>query len=566
MKRNSFGTAEIARKKLKINDNFEQYLALNKVYYPNPINCGEANKYNNNSRPKPINILNNHRSNQNSLDGFKVFIHWFRSDLRVTDNKALYEIVRKFKKMKNEDPTVRLLTVFVINEHDWRAHLDSGWKLQFMLKGLKSLQERLSKISVPLHILQFEPELPSLSNTTSFVSWFKKECEKLAGGSTPTFVTANAEYEADEIYRDIKIFRSVDSSFNFQVYHDACVIDPGSLTSGKGSQYKIFTPWYKKWANEIAISDAWKNNTFISNIAENEAYNEDFEPARFNYHLKPEFTSYIPQISLEVPEANESAANELLATFLKDKVNAYNDKDFLLSEGSSHLSCYISSGIISTRVIVHEAEKVSTGGLICKDLKTNTPVQEFIREIAWRDFYKHALCNWPYISMDLPFQFEFTKLKWNNDENTFKSWCLGNTGVPIVDAIMRKLLNTGYINNRARMIVASFLSKNLLLDWRWGERWFRKHLIDFDLASNVGGWGFCSSTGIDSQPYFRIFNMELQSKRYDLDGNFIKKWVPELSSCSAVHSINKKIDGYRSPIVDIKHSREEALAAYREVI
>ena len=239
---------------------------------------------------------------------------------------------------------------------------------------------------------------------------------------------------------------------------------------------------------------------------------------------------------------------------------------------TSHLSCYITSGLISTRAVVNRGFHENGDSLMRKDIRQNNSMENFIKEVAWRDFYKHVACNWPYMSMEIAIKFETMDIKWVNDEEMFRKWCMGETGLPIVDAIMRKLLYTGYINNRSRMIVASFLSKNLLVDWRWGERWFRKHLMDADLTSNSGGWGFCSSTGIDAQPYFRIFNMKLQSEKYDPKGAFVKEWIPELRNINDVKILREglanqpSVNGYPKPIVDLKESREKALETYREAI
>lgn len=564
MKRGSVGSPIIkGNKKPKVHGDYDQYTHLNTTYYKHPITCQKANSFNNSSRKKPLDILKELNSKQEKLDGIKTFIHWFRGDLRVHDNRALSEALEQFKKCKEQGPA-QFLTIFTINEHDWRAHLDGGWKLKFMLKAINSLGEKLSKMSIPLHVLHFKPDAPALCSSSKFATWLKDECSKLAKESGPTLVTANLQYEADEQYRDIKVFEQCDSSFKFKVYHDACVVNPGTLATGKGTQYTVFTPWYKKWIE--VVQKELSDSNFVQEVSDKPVNDEKVKFEAPDYELPSEFAGYIPEGGAEIPEASEKAALEQLSIFLKDKIHNYEDKDHLPDEGSSHLSCYITSGLISTRVIVKESVKESNGAVAAKDVRKNSPVQEFIREVAWRDFYKHAFSNWPFLSMDIPYHFELNDMKWRDDEEAFKNWCEGTTGVPIVDAIMRKLLCTGYINNRARMITASFMCKNLLLDYRWGERWFRRHLIDFDLASNVGGWGFCSSTGIDSQPYFRILNMEIQSKKFDPDGDYIRKWVPELKDCKDVHTFHLARKGYKSAIVNYKKSREDALATYREII
>lgn len=564
MKRGPIGSPIVkSNKKPKVHGDYEQYMHLNTTYYTHPITCQKANNFNNQSRKKPVDLLKQLNSKQEKSGGIKTFIHWFRGDLRVHDNRALLEALKQFNKYKEQGPA-QFLTIFTINEHDWRAHLDSGWKLKFQLNAVRNLGERLSKMSIPLHVLHFQPEDPLLCSSGEYASWLKSECLKLAKDPGPTLVTANLQYEADEQYRDVKVFERCDANFKFQVFHDACVIDPGTLATGKGTQYTVFTPWYKKWIAEV--QEDLKDPEFVKEVPEKPISDQKVEFKNSDYELPSEFANYIPEGGPEMPEASEKAAFQQLSDFLKGKVHDYEKKDHLPDEGSSHLSCYITSGLISTRVVVKESVKESNGAVAAKDVRKNSPVQEFIREVAWRDFYKHAFSNWPFLSMDIPYHFELNDMNWRDDKEAFISWCEGKTGVPIVDAIMRKLLCTGYINNRARMITASFMCKNLLLDYRWGERWFRKHLIDFDLASNVGGWGFCSSTGIDSQPYFRILNMELQSKKFDPKGDYIRKWVPELKDCKDVHTFHLARKGYKSAIVNYKKSREDALAAYREII
>ncbi|KAI7211335.1 deoxyribodipyrimidine photo-lyase, partial [Hortaea werneckii] len=203
----------------------------------------------------------------------------------------------------------------------------------------------------------------------------------------------------------------------------------------------------------------------------------------------------------------------------------------------------------------------------------NPGIKTWISEIGWRDFYKHILAHWPYISMFKPFKPETTRIRWEYNAAHFAAWSRGQTGFPIVDAAMRQLNFMAYMHNRCRMIVASFLSKDLLLDWRLGEAYFSLHLIDSDLASNNGGWGFSASVGVDPQPYFRIFNPLLQSEKFDSDGEYIRKWVPELRGVTgkAIHDpygrgqgAAAEKAGYPRPIVEHKFCRERALERYKE--
>ncbi|SCU89124.1 LAFA_0E16270g1_1 [Lachancea sp. 'fantastica'] len=569
-------------KKLKLSENFEEYYNPDPRYYPNPITWKRANVFNTGKRPKPIDLLNQGIEKSQKLDSktsFDTVVHWFRSDLRLSDNVGLYNAVKQLEEQrkKSKNKNARLVALYSINEHDFRAHLDCGWKLQFALDAVNSLKEELRKLNVALVVRVFEAKDPLLSRSLQFAKWLKNECVGLARNTNDAvFVTANAQYETDELYRDVNILGLNDSRFHFQVYHDQCTVIPGALTSGKGTQYTVFTPWYKKWVEYLKThQESQKDAVETFSFDTKDSLNAELdEPESYNYKLPDEFLAYLPNLPLDVPEATEKKAHEVLKEFFNSKkAQSYNEnKDILALNSTSRLSCYITSGVISTRAVVNYCYHDNGNSLMRRDIKQNNSVENFAKEVAWRDFYKHIMCNWPYVSMDLAFKFETMDIKWENDEEKFRKWCLGETGLPIVDAVMRKLLHTGYISNRCRMIAASFLSKNLLVDWRWGERWFRKHLIDADLASNSGGWGFSSSTGVDCQPYFRIFNMKLQCEKYDPKGDFVKQWIPELKDVDNAKILREGIsnaqtaNGYSQPIVDLKESRERALEAFREAM
>ncbi|CDO93422.1 unnamed protein product [Kluyveromyces dobzhanskii CBS 2104] len=556
----------------------------NTVYYPKPITFKRANEFNNGKRVRPLDSLADSiyssAKKEMKKEGYQKVVHWFRGDLRVHDNTGLAFAL-------NHSSNGPVEALYTINEHDWIAHMESGWKLKFQLDAVESLSQELAKIGVRLHVKQFNPTSPCLSNSHQFAEWFANTVEEIAGDEEPTqkrqkketnqdggsgvpntLVTANVQYEVDELYRDVKIadLQAQDNStkkFTFQLFHDQCVVVPGTLKTGKGSQYTIFTPWYKKWVS--FLEDTQKDEATIcseASIPRSCSKETCLEPEPIEYRLPDKFTSYIPQSPLDTPKADEATAMQTLQQFLAKRAAKYNDeKDLLELTGTSLLSCYVTSGVISTRTIVQHAYLANNKRLMNKDIKKNNSLETYIKEVAWRDFYKHVITYWPFLSMDLPFKFETLDIRWENDVDQFEKWCYGKTGFPIVDAIMQKMLHTGYINNRSRMITASFLAKNLLVDWRWGERWFRKHLIDYDVASNVGGWGFCASTGVDCQPYFRVFNMTLQSQKYDPDGKFIKHWLKlDRATKKGIHEPGP------DAIVDLKHSRERALERFREVM
>lgn len=544
----------------------EKYITTDKRFYPNPITPSEANKFNNGKRIRHIHLINQYIASQKYDGSYRTIIHWFRSDLRVTDNKAFSRAIEILEQVKRNNVDCKILALFIINETDWEAHLESEFKLRLLFEALASLKVTLSKLHIPLLVRKYNPDCPSLSNSYRFATWFKDNCHEISPDKS-ILVTVNAQYENDEACRDLKISKLVDSNFSFLLEHDLCVVEPGRLKTQNQTQYTVFKPWYNKWCSWLENQKLTTTLIKTYNI-ERRPYNEEkiCDIGNSSSQLNGLTAFKNNKRKFMLGEAGEVNAAKILNRFLETKVKQYNnDKDLLYIEGSSHLSGFISLGILSPRIIINEVYRLNNRKLVAPNLRDNNSLENFIKELAWRDFYKHALCNWPYISMDLPFNLSYNDMKWDNNIENFKRWCYGETGIPIVDAIMRKLLSDGYINNRARMITSSFLCKNLLIDWKWGERWFRNHLIDCDLSSNVCGWGYSSSTGIDAQPFFRIFNMTLQSKKYDSQGNFIRKWVKELKNTENVHDPSSTIEGYYAPIVDLKQSRERALEAYRDI-
>lgn len=382
---------------------------------------------------------------------------------------------------------------------------------------------------------------------------------------------ANAQYEIDEL----RIFTSVskrcsENSVSFEVCHDTCVVKPGALaTKSKGTQFAVFTPWYKAWS-------AYVNQNFFSK--KNFQY-ESLQKLDLNSSKYLEEETDFPDIEVDKKRfdkywkrVGEDDAMEALREFINgDVIGDYGEtRDLLTGKTTSLLSCHISSGTLSVRTILQELK--NSGKLEQADEAETPGIKEWVRQLSWRDFYKHILCYWPHICMFKPFHLEYSDMEWEYDMKHFRSWCEGKTGFPIVDACMRSLNETGYMHNRGRLIVGSFLSKDLLIDWRYGEEYFMKNLIDGDFASNNGGWGFSASTGVDPQPYFRIFNPFSQSERFDKDGEFIRQWVPELKGITgkAIHNpydsdqaAKAKKSGYPEPIVNHKQCRERALDVFK---
>ena len=267
--------------------------------------------------------------------------------------------------------------------------------------------------------------------------------------------------------------------------------------------------------------------------------------------------------------AGEGHAQQRLAHFANEQIHYYKDeRDLPAVPGTSQISAYLAAGVISPRQCLHAALQNNHG-----EFESGSPgVFTWVTELLWREFYKHILVGYPRVSRHRAFRLETEFLPWRDAPEELAAWKEGRTGIPIIDAAIRQLLETGWMHNRLRMVVAMFLTKNLLIDWREGERFFMQHLIDGDLAANNGGWQWSSSTGTDSVPYFRIFNPLSQSERFDPEGRFIKHWLPELADLNKKEIHNPSIAGglfgianYPRPMVDLKKSRERALTAFKNL-
>lgn len=522
-------------------------------YYPQQLTAQDASTKYKNDEHKPYNIFLNTfdetRTKRESIKPGKAVAHWFMRDLRVRDNNGLSHANKLA--LKNGIP---MLCFWVHCPEMELAHNVGDFQKYYRFLSLHQLQEKLAKLNINLIIVKAERRADIIPQVLQLLQKY---------GVSHLF--SNLEYEVDELrLATTAMTKFLEEKISFTPCHNSCVVLPGALkTKSKGTQYAVFSPWFRAW---MAYVDQ-----------------ELFSKEHFEYDspIKLEKQLSVSQQDLEIPDVDvdkerfhkywkmigEDGALEQLAEYIEsDEINKYKDeRDFLDLESVSNMSVHISSGTISTRTILQELRQNKK----MKNLHTlkTSGVFEWIRQISWRDFYKHIICYWPYVCMFKPFHLEYDDLSWEYDEDHFERWCLGNTGFPIVDACMRCLNETGYLNNRGRLIVASFLSKNLLIDWRNGEQYFLSKLIDSDFCSNNGGWGFASSTGVDPQPYFRIFNPWTQSERFDPDGEFIKKWVPELVDVSPKMLHKETSDplcaNYTAPIVSHKETRSRALEKYK---
>ncbi|MCU7993975.1 deoxyribodipyrimidine photo-lyase [Shewanella glacialipiscicola] len=420
---------------------------------------------------------------------------WFRQDLRLADNQALTAACD----WARENGTV-LKAIYIATPTQWQHHDVAPIQLDFIERHINLLAQGLASLGVAFELIQ----LDTFADVQSFMLDY---CQQ----HSVTRVFAGKEPEINEQLRDQAC---IESGIPLVLTDEHCLLASGSVLNLSGGMYKVFTPFSRKW-REIAASKA------ILPLA---------VPAPLGPVInEPPQLTFINTLKLssELWAAGEGQAKRLLSEFIQQKVQDYKqDRDFPAIDGTSSISPYLAIGVLSSRqcvaALLHHFPEV-----IVDD---TSPARTWLNELIWREFYRHLLVAFPDLSKNHNFNRQADKVQWRNNLDEFTAWCEGQTGYPIVDAAMRQLNQTGWMHNRLRMVVASFLTKHLLIDWRWGERYFRQKLIDGDLAANNGGWQWSAGCGCDAQPYFRIFNPISQSEKFDPDGSFIRKYLPELAS------------------------------------
>lgn len=447
---------------------------------------------------------------------------WFRSDLRLSDNSALLAA------MGNNEP---ILACYVYSKNQMDRHRWSGRKRAFVRHHLQSLTNALAQHGIGLSLIQSDSVVKQGQDVLRF-----------AQAHQVHDVYFNDEYGVDEQSRDNELAQSL-AQIGIQCHRfsDRSLIPPGTLLTQKGTPFNVYTPFRKaaeaRLPTHFAIEMPEKTRTPVSVLT----------IAPFAGEIE------IDQAQWPIGEAN---AHTRLRQFVKNAIRDYKEaRDRPDKNGTSRLSAYLNTGVLSARQVWNACGEITGDG-----------AQQYRNEILWREFYLHLLALYPRLSKHSPFKEDTDKLPWQHDAGNFQRWCDGQTGIPIVDAAMRCLNATGWMHNRLRMIVASFLTKNLFIDWRWGERYFLEQLIDGDFAANNGGWQWSASTGTDSAPYFRVFNPVTQGERFDPDGNFVRQWVPELKHdpASTIHKVGAR-NAYPDAIVDLKLSRQLAIDYFKQL-
>lgn len=469
---------------------------------------------------------------------------WFRRDLRITDNRALFAACEK---------GCETTAVYVVTPQQWQQHDESAGKLAFWRACLQQLEADLAVLGIGLRLLT----APSFSEVPQALLQLAKSI-----GATGLYF--NNEYEFNESVRDDAVLAAFTAAgIESHRFDDRVLLPPGSVLTGNAGYYTVFTPFMKAWLKKAAGTDLSplpapqpQPKPITSSLVAD-------KPASAAWCCDSVWRS-------DLWPAGEKAAQQMLQKFAAGRVGEYHEKrDFPGINGTSLLSPYLAAGVLSPRQCLASL----TGGQK-KWPAEGSGAWVWLAELVWRDFYAHVLVGFPRVSRGQPFKLQTKALHWNYDSEKLEKWQNGQTGFPIVDAAMRQLRQTGWMHNRLRMIAAMFLSKYLFIDWRLGEKFFMQHLLDGDLAANNGGWQWSASTGTDAVPYFRIFNPFSQSARFDPDGSFIRKFCPELAEVPtpALHDPKKlaaavsslKID-YPPLLVDPQKARQQVMAAFKAI-
>lgn len=427
----------------------------------------------------------------------KITVFWFRRDIRLDDNHGFYKALLSGKPV---------LPVFIFDTEILDPLPKNDARVTFIHKQLEVLNSGLQKVGSGLKVFNAKP---------------LKAFEKLISDFDISTVYTNHDYEPYAIQRDNAVgdfFKN--NGIEFKTFKDQVIFEKGEAVKADGNPYTVYTPYMRIWMDRLGENPL------------------EFYPSEEHLDKCFPFHSDLPELKdigfqkspVSVPQFDVS--QNLVANYSATR-------NFPAISGTSMIGTYLRFGTLSIRKLVDEVRNHEV---------------TFLKELVWREFFMQILFHFPKV-VDTSFKAKYDNIPWENNESNFRKWCEGKTGYPMVDAGMRELNATGYIHNRVRMVVASFLCKHLLIDWRWGEAYFAEKLLDYELASNNGNWQWAAGSGCDAAPYFRVFNPTEQVKKFDKDLKYIKKWVPELDSLN-----------YPQPIVEHKWARERAISTYKKAL
>ena len=429
----------------------------------------------------------------------KITLFWFRRDLRIEDNCGLFHALNG----KN-----KVLPIFIFDKKILKKLPKQDARLEMILMSLNNIDLAMKTKRCSVGRFHGTPK-------TIFPELIKKwRVEK---------VICNEDYEPYATNRDAEIRQLLEKEgVVFEMYKDQVIFAKDEIVKKDGSPYKVYTPFSRKWLERFEENPlkTYPSETLLGNLTLNES---------------------LPKINLADLGFDKSTIVEPKYSFDNKVIDEYEEtRNFPSLDSTSRLGSYLRFGIVSVRALVQKAASRSN--------------HIFLKELIWREFFMQILWHFPHTSYK-SFKPQYDKIEWLNNPADFEKWCKGDTGYPLVDAGMRQLNQTGFMHNRVRMLVGSFLCKHLLIDWRWGEAYFAEKLLDYEMSSNVGNWQWVAGCGVDAAPYFRIFNPSEQVKKFDKELRYIQKWVPNF----------QEID-YPNPMVDHKKARERCLMVYKTAL
>ncbi|WP_286919646.1 cryptochrome/photolyase family protein [Flavobacterium sp. UBA4197] len=425
-------------------------------------------------------------------------IFWFRRDLRLEDNIGLFHALNSGE---------QVLPVFIFDPDILTQLPEDDARVTFIHTLLSKIQEQLLKKGKSLAVFHGKPQAVF---------------QTLIASHNISTVYTNHDYEPLARKRDMEIYSLLkEHHIAFKTSKDQVIFEKNDVVKDDRTPYVVYTPYSKKWKEKfrgIQLS-RYPSEDYLDNIS----------------------THAYPFLSLEDIGFKKSAITVSPFDISEKLIDHYEaTRNFPAVSGTSMLGTYLRFGAVSIRKMVQKASE--------------SRYETFLNELIWREFFMQILWHFPH-TVNRSFREKYDAVVWENNEVLFQKWCEGKTGYPFVDAGMRELNATGHMHNRVRMIVASFLCKHLLIDWKWGETYFAQHLLDYEQSSNVGNWQWAAGSGVDAAPYFRIFNPTEQIKKFDPDLKYIKKWIPELETSL-----------YPKPIVDHKEAREKCLSVYKKAV
>ena len=426
-------------------------------------------------------------------------VFWFRRDLRLEDNCGLHEALKAGEKV---------MPIFIFDKDIINKLPNNDARVSFIHQELENINKQLEEIGSALSIYLGTP---------------KDVFNSLSEKHTIDSVFCNHDYEPYAIKRDLEIKEFLlTKNISFKTYKDQVIFERNEITKKDGTPYKVYTPYSKKWMEAFQFKGIhfFPSEDNLINLTKN---------------------NHGPFLTLGEIGFKKSSIKVSSYKVSTKLINTYEEtRNFPAKDSTSKLGTHLRFGTVSIRKMVDKASKSNN--------------ITFLKELIWREFFMQILWHFPHTTKD-SFKPKYDRILWVNNEENFDAWCKGKTGYPLVDAGMRELNKTGFMHNRVRMLVGSFLCKHLLIDWRWGEAYFAEKLHDYEQSSNIGNWQWVAGSGVDASPYFRIFNPTTQIQKFDKNMDYIKKWVPEFQELT-----------YPTPIVEHKFARERCLKTYKEAV